>query len=94
MRTDGVVDALPGTGLAVEAGDRPSIEGTKLIELLGMGALGALDRAVELGRTRRQHEQAQAAARAFGAKPYPSVIVVSLVTPFHPVDICNFHSFR
>ncbi len=31
-----------------------------------MGALGSLDRAVELGRARRQHEQAQAAALALG----------------------------
>ena len=63
---DGVVNALPAAGLTVETLDREAVEGTQLVELLGMRALRALDRAVELGRARRQHEQAQAAALALG----------------------------
>src|SRR6266849_6370686 len=35
-----------------------------LVELLGVGAVGAFDGAVEFGRARREHEQVQAALLA------------------------------
>ena len=38
--------------------------GSDLLELLGMGAVGALDGAVEFGRTRGKHKQMQAALLA------------------------------
>ena len=57
MRAHGVVDPLPGAGLTVEHGDVEVAEGAEFVELLGMGALGALDRGVEPGRTGRSHEQ-------------------------------------
>src|SRR5579859_4001044 len=66
MRAHGVVDALPGAGLTIEGGDAEVAERAQFIELLGMRALGALDRAVESGRARRQHEQAPTAALAGG----------------------------
>ena len=57
MRGGRVIDALPGADLTVETLDRKAVEGAQFIELLGMLALGALDRTIELGRARRQHEQ-------------------------------------
>src|SRR6185437_9318516 len=53
MRADGVVDALPNAQLAVEGGEAP-IGGGDLMELLGMGAVGAFDMAVEFGRAWRK----------------------------------------
>src|SRR6185437_11801684 len=44
---------------AVEGGEAP-IGGGDLMELLGMGAVGALDVAVELGRAGRKDEEAEA----------------------------------
>jgi hypothetical protein len=60
MGTDGVVDLFPVAQLTVSFFhlQRPSRD---LVELLGVGTLGAFDRAVELGRAQGQHEQAQAA---------------------------------
>jgi len=48
VRPDGVVGALPGQELAVQGGGLQE-EGGALIELLRVGALGALDAAVQLG---------------------------------------------
>jgi hypothetical protein len=59
MRADGVVDAFTGTGLAIDGVDGPGGERPDFIELLGVSALGAFDRAIELGRAGRDHEQAQ-----------------------------------
>ena len=63
MRADGVVDPLPLAQFAVERFhfQRTSAD---LIELLGVGALGALDRSIEFGRARREHEQVQPALLA------------------------------
>src|SRR5712692_5907953 len=58
MRTYGVVDLFPLPQLAVELFHLQRA-GRDLIELLGVGTLGPLDRAVEFRRTGRQHEQAQ-----------------------------------
>jgi len=59
VRAHGVVDLFPLSEFAVEFFH---LQGTRgdLIELLGVGAVGAFDRAIEFRRTRRQHEQAQA----------------------------------
>jgi hypothetical protein len=56
MGADGVVDDLPGLQLAVEGGDveRRVLD---LVELLGVGALGALDVPIELRRSRGQEEE-------------------------------------
>jgi hypothetical protein len=59
VRADGVVDAFPGTGLTIDGVDGPGGESADFIELLGVSALGAFDRAIELGRAGREHEQAQ-----------------------------------
>jgi hypothetical protein len=59
VRADGVVDAFPGTGLTIDGVDGPGGESEDFIELLGVSALGAFDRAIELGRAGREHEQAQ-----------------------------------
>src|SRR5207253_2182015 len=58
-----VVDPLPLSQLAVEFLHLQRA-GRDLIKLLGVSPLGALDRAVELGRSRWQNEQAQAALLA------------------------------
>ena len=59
MRTDGVV-------LFHGRSSRLSFfisreQAVDLVELLGMGTIGAFDGAVEFGRTRGQHEQMEAA---------------------------------
>ena len=59
MRAHGVVDLFPLAEFAVEFFHLQGASGD-LVELLGVGAVGAFDGAVEFGRTRRQHEQAQA----------------------------------
>jgi hypothetical protein len=56
MGADGVGDLLPLAELPVEGLDGPGAVGD-LIELLGMGALGPLDGAVELGAFGRQDEE-------------------------------------
>jgi hypothetical protein len=58
MGTDGVVDCFP---VAERAIDFFHFQGTRrdLVELFGMSTVGALDGAVEFGRTRSQHEQMQ-----------------------------------
>jgi hypothetical protein len=53
MGADGVVGPLPVLEFLVEPGDLERAGGD-LIEFLRMGALGALDRAVEFGRAGRQ----------------------------------------
>jgi hypothetical protein len=60
MRADGVVDFLPMTEFAIEF---VHLQGTgrDLVELLGVGAIGAFDGAVEFGRARRQDEQMETA---------------------------------
>src|SRR5207248_9023522 len=63
MRADGVVDFFPLAQFAVE-GFHLQRAGGDLIELLGVGAVGALHGTVEFGRTRREHEQVQAALLA------------------------------
>ena len=57
--TEGVVGPFPGLELVIELGDRERAEGD-LIEFLRMGAIGALHLAVELGRARGKHKEAQA----------------------------------
>jgi len=64
---DGVVDAFPLSELSVERLNGPGALG-HLIELLGMGPLRPLDRAIELGAFRGQHEQADPAALALRFK--------------------------
>lgn len=58
MWADGVVDTLPSEELPVE---RSHLQGEiiDLVELLGVGAFGALDGAIELGRARGEHEEAK-----------------------------------
>jgi len=60
VRADGVVGVFPSLKLAVEPGNRERAGGI-LIELVGVGAVGALNLTVEFGRARRQDEGAQAA---------------------------------
>jgi hypothetical protein len=50
MRADGVVDAFLGTGLTIDSLDGPGSERADIIQPLGVSALGAFDRAIELGR--------------------------------------------
>jgi hypothetical protein len=59
MRTHGVVDLFPVPQLTIEFFhlQRASRD---LVELLGMGAVGAFDGAIEFGRAQGQHEQMQA----------------------------------
>ena len=56
MRADGVVDFFPVAEFAVELVHFQRT-GRDLIELFGMGTIGAFHRAVEFGRTRRQNKQ-------------------------------------
>ena len=63
MRTDGVVDLFPLAEFAIEFFHFQRASGD-LVELLGVGAVGAFDGAVEFGRARGQHEQMQAALLA------------------------------
>ena len=60
MGTDGVIDFFPMPEFAIEFFHFERARGD-LIELLGMGAVGAFDGAVEFGRARGKHEQVQAA---------------------------------
>ena len=60
MRADGVVDFFPVAEFTVEFFHLQRA-GSDLVELLGVGAIGAFDGAVEFGRTRRQDEQMEAA---------------------------------
>ncbi len=55
MRADGIVDSLPVAEFAVEFFHLQGT-GRDLVELLGVGAIGAFDRAVELGGARRKDE--------------------------------------
>ncbi len=63
MRADGVVDFFPMAEFAVEFFHLQRA-GCDLVELLGVGAVGAFDGAVEFGRTWRQDEQMEAALLA------------------------------
>src|SRR5229473_1810239 len=58
MRADGVVDLFPMPELTIELFHLERTSGN-LVELLGVGAVGAFDGTVEFGRTRGQHEQMQ-----------------------------------
>lgn len=60
MRTHGVVDLFPLAKFAIEFFHLQRAQGD-LVELLGVSAVGAFDRAVEFRRPWRKHEQAQAA---------------------------------
>ena len=62
---DVVVDGFPLLEPLVEGGDLEGEVGD-LVELLGMGAVGAFDAAVELGGAGRQGEQEDAAEPALG----------------------------
>ena len=55
MRADGVVDFFPVAELAVEFFHLQGT-GRDLVELLGVGAIGAFDGAVEFGGARRKDE--------------------------------------
>jgi hypothetical protein len=59
MGTDGVIDLFPLAELTIEFFHLQRARGD-LVELLGVGAVGALDGAVEFGRTGRKHEQMEA----------------------------------
>ena len=63
MGADGVVDLFPVAEFAIEFFhfQRASRD---LVELLGVGAVGAFDGAIEFRRARGQHEQMQAALLA------------------------------
>jgi len=63
MRADGIVDFFPVAEFAVEFFHLQRA-GRDLIELLGVGAIGAFDGAVEFGRTWRQDEEVEAALLA------------------------------
>ncbi len=63
MGADGVVGTFPVTQFAIQLFEFERIRGD-LIKLLGVSAIGAFDRAVEFGRTGRQHEQVQPALLA------------------------------
>ena len=76
MGTDGVVGSFPGLEFAIQLGDRERAGGD-LIELLGVGTLGALHLAIELGGTRGPHEEAQtslgqAASKTAASSPPPT----------------------
>ena len=55
MRADGIVDFFPVAEFAVEFFHLQRA-GRDLIELLGVGAIGAFDGAVEFGGARRKDE--------------------------------------
>jgi len=63
VRADGVVDFFPVAEFAVEFVHLQRA-GSDLVKLFGVGAIGALDGAVEFGRARRQDEQMEAALLA------------------------------
>jgi hypothetical protein len=63
MRTHGIVDFSPVAEFAVKFIHLEGKSGD-LIKLLGVGAVGAFDGAVEFGGARRQHEQVQSALLA------------------------------
>src|SRR5688500_13457028 len=56
MRSDLVVDVLPTEKIRPQASDSP-VQVVDLVELFPVGAVAALDAAVELRRARRQDEQ-------------------------------------
>lgn len=60
VRADAVVGMFLGQEFAVQLGEGER-EGGDLIELLGMGAVGAFDLPVELGRAGRQDKELHAA---------------------------------
>ena len=63
MRADGIVDFFPVAEFAAEFFHLQRA-GRDLVELLGVGAMGAFDGAVEFGRTWRQDEEVEAALLA------------------------------
>ena len=64
-----VIDAFPGAQLTIERFQFRRAGGD-LIELLAVGAVGALHRAVEFRRAGREDEQAQAALLAWPRERY------------------------
>lgn len=67
MRADRVVRVLPPTEFGGESRDGPGTGGD-LIELLGMGALSAFDRAIEFRTTRREGKEPDLALLTGGFK--------------------------
>src|SRR5208282_905682 len=63
MRADGVVDFFPLAEFAIEFFHCQRAR-RDLVELLGVGAVGAFDGAIEFGRARWEHEQGQTALLA------------------------------
>ena|SRR2546423_1120927 len=63
MRADGIVDFFPVAEFAVEFFHLQRA-GHDLVELLGVGTIGALDGAIEFRRTGRKNEQMQTALLA------------------------------
>src|SRR5207253_4189335 len=59
MRADGIVDFIPVAYFAIEFFHLQGAGGY-LVELLGVGAIGAFDSAVEFGRAWGQDEQMEA----------------------------------
>ena len=60
MRADGVVDLFPVAEFTVECFHLQGA-GRDLVRLFGVGAIGAFDRAVELGGARRKDEEMETA---------------------------------
>jgi hypothetical protein len=58
LGADSIVHPFPGKGLTVELSHCPA-EVSHLVELLGVGSVGPLHVAIELGRAGWQHEQVQ-----------------------------------
>src|SRR5713101_2290183 len=63
MRADGNVNVFPEPESAIEFFHLQRAD-RNLVAVLGVGAVGAFDGAVEFGRVRRKHEQMQAALLA------------------------------
>ena len=63
VRSDGVIDMLPVLEFAIESRELQGAGGD-FIELLGMGAVGAFDGAVEFWGSRRENEQTKSASLA------------------------------
>ncbi len=65
MRAAGVAEALEFGQLDVEGADA-QLAGVELVELVSAGRVGALDAAIAIGASGRQHEQGDAAPLAGG----------------------------
>jgi hypothetical protein len=80
MRADGIVDFFPVPEFAVELVHRERAR-SDLVELFGVGTMGAFHRAAEFGRTWRENEQMETALLAglfeLGGKLGPPSICTS-----------------